>query len=261
MRDIFLLVFTLAGAGVSLFYPFAGVLLWTWFSLMSPQSETYGFAQSLPLNLIVAACAVIGLFLSREKKAPPNDALLWLCFGFLLWCTLNVLVAVNPDWSWLYWDRTWKIFVLGLVVAIETRTRARIQALLWVIVISLFYYGVKGGIFTALTGGGAHVYGPQGTIIGDNNQLALALLMTLPLANYLRSQSANRWLGRLLIIAMAFTVVALTQQNGLFAGGRRQRHSRAAADARHVLQPPGHHQRLCKRFLLSGPGHGMACGL
>ena len=220
MRDIFLLTFTLAGAGVSLFYPFAGVLLWTWFSLMSPQSETYGFAMSLPLNLLVAGCAVIGLFFSRQSKAPPNDMLLWLCFAFLFWCTLNTLVAANPDWSWLYWNRTWKIFVLGLIVAMTVRSRVRIQALLWIIVASLFYYGVKGGIFTLISGGGSHVLGPQGTIIGDNNQLALALLMTLPLANYLRGQSANPWIRRLLLVAMGFTVVAIlgTYSRGGFIG-------------------------------------------
>jgi len=220
MRDIFLVTFTLAGAGVSLFYPFAGMLLWTWFSLMSPQSETFGFAQGLPLNLLVAGCAMIGLFYSKESKVPPNDSLVWLCFAFFFWCTLNTLVAANPSWSWLYWDRTWKIFVLGLVVAIEVRSRARIQALLWIIVASLFYYGVKGGIFTLISGGGSHVLGPQGTIIGDNNQLALALLMTLPLANYLRGQSANPWMRRLLLVAMGFTVVAIlgTYSRGGFIG-------------------------------------------
>lgn len=220
MRDILLVLATLAGIGVSLVYPFAGLLLWTWFSLMSPQSETYGFAQSLPLNLLVAVSALAGLLLSREPKSPPNDGLIWLSFVFLFWCTLNTLVAVDPSWSWLYWDRTWKIFALGLMVAIQVRNRVRVHALLWVIVISLFYYGVKGGLFTILSGGGSHVYGPQGTIIGDNNQLALALLMTLPLANYLRWQSARRWVRWLLLLTMGFTVVAIlgTYSRGGFIG-------------------------------------------
>lgn len=209
MRDIFLVLATLAGIGAGFYWPFAGTLIWAWFSLMSPQSETYGFAQSLPLNLIVAVVAIARWGFSRETKKLPNDPLIWLALAFLAWCTLNGFVAVDPAWSWVYWDRTWKIFALGILVAIQANSKPRLHALAWIAVISLFYYGVKGGLFTLLSGGHSHVYGPQGTIIGDNNQLALALLMTLPLANYLRGNSANPWVRRLLLVAIALTVVAI----------------------------------------------------
>ena len=57
---------------------------------------------------------------------------------------------------------------------------------MWVCVISLGLYGVKGGIFTLLTGGGYSVYGPAGTFIGGNNEIGLALIMTVPLMRYLQ---------------------------------------------------------------------------
>jgi len=38
----------------------------------------------------------------------------------------------------------------------------------WVAVISLFYCGVKGGLFTILTGGHNHVLGPSGSMINDS---------------------------------------------------------------------------------------------
>ncbi|MBW8708269.1 MAG: putative O-glycosylation ligase, exosortase A system-associated [Alphaproteobacteria bacterium] len=220
MRDLFFLIATMAGIGATLIYPFAGVLLWTWLSVMSPQSDAYGFARTLPLNMIVAGVTVASVFISRERKLPSSDALLWLCAIFLAWCTLNGFAAVDPDWSWPYWDRTWKVFALGLFAATLAHNKLRLHALTWVVVISLFYYSVKGGLFTILSGGGSHVYGPDGTIIGDNNQLALALLMTLPLANYLRSQSANRWVSWALIAAMGLTVVAVlgTYSRGGFIG-------------------------------------------
>ena len=113
--------------------------------------------------------------------------------AFLAWITFNSFFAFSPDWSWPYWDRTWKIFALGFLVATLATNRVRITAIIWVVVVSLFYYGVKGGIFTLATGGHYSVWGPANTIIGDNNQLALALLMSLPLANYLRTQTANRY--------------------------------------------------------------------
>ena len=50
---------------------------------------------------------------------------------------------------------------------------------------------------------------PANTIIGDNNQLAVALLMSLPLANYLRTQTANRYVSWGLFAGMAFTLVSV----------------------------------------------------
>jgi len=49
MRDLFLLALTLGGLLAVAVYPFAGVLLWTWYGLMSPQAQTFGFARTLPL--------------------------------------------------------------------------------------------------------------------------------------------------------------------------------------------------------------------
>ena len=123
---------------------------------------------------------------------------------FLAWMTFNSFFAYDPAFSWPYWDRTWKTFLLGLVIAVTATSRTRIYALVWIVVISLFYYGVKGGIFTILTGGHYHVFGPSGTIISDNNQLAVALLMTIPFAAFLRNQVADRRIGLLLLAGITF---------------------------------------------------------
>jgi probable O-glycosylation ligase (exosortase A-associated) len=71
------------------------------------------------------------------------------------------------------------------------------------------YYGVKGGIFTIQTGGTYKVYGPESSIIGDNNQLALALLMALPLIEYLRSTTESRILRWILAGCLAATAISV----------------------------------------------------
>jgi len=87
--------------------------------------------------------------------------------------------------------------------------RERIHGLIWVIVISLGFYGVKGGIFTLVTGGQFHVVGPQGSFIEGNTSLALALVMVLPLMHYLYTQEDNKWIKRGLIVAMGFSALAI----------------------------------------------------
>lgn len=209
MRDIALVLAILAGLGFTLLDPFAGVLLWTWFTLQNPHEEAYGFSKSIPLNFIISIVTLFAWILSGERKLPPGHFLIWAMLVFLAWATFNSFFAYSPDWSWPFWDRTWKIFALALIVATLATNRVRIHAVIWTIVLSLFYYGVKGGIFTLLTGGNFHVVGPEHSIIGDNNQLALALLMTLPLANYLRTQSANKYISWGLLAGMGFTLISV----------------------------------------------------
>ena len=77
-----------------------------------------------------------------------------------------------------------KIMLMTFVTLMLIKTREHVHLLIWVIVGSLGYYGVKGGIFTIVTGGGDMVWGPMGTFIGGNNEIALALIMTIPLMHY-----------------------------------------------------------------------------
>jgi probable O-glycosylation ligase (exosortase A-associated) len=88
-------------------------------------------------------------------------------------------------------------------------SRQRIHLLVWVVVASLGFYGVKGGLFSILTGGIWRVWGPLASFIGDNNALALALLMTLPLIRHLQTVSTWIWVRVGLWIAAGLTVVAI----------------------------------------------------
>jgi putative inorganic carbon (HCO3(-)) transporter len=239
IRDLLLVATIFVGLILTLRLPFVGILLWIWFSIMNPHQEAFGFSHAIPLNFILALTTMGAWFFSSEHRTPPQRFLFLAILGFLVWTTFNSFFAVVPDWSWQFWDRTWKIFALGLLVAASATTKVRVHATIWVIVISLFYYGVKGGLFTLLTGGGYHVIGPEDTIISDNNQLALALLMSLPLANYLRLQSANKIVSVSLLIGMILSVVAVvgTYSRGgalglaalLFAGLFRVKHKIAYA--------------------------------
>ena len=209
MRDIFLVIAVLAGLGVTFAYPFVGLLLWEWFSLMQPHEQAFGFSRTLPLNLAIAVVTITSWLLSKESKRLPRHSILILLGLFLLWMTFNSFFAFSPDWSWPFWDRTWRILVIGFMVAIMATNRVRIEAIIWVAAISLLYYGVRGGVFTILTGGTYKVYGPDNTIISDNNQLALALLMALPLMEYLRAVTTSKLLSWFLIACMALTAVSV----------------------------------------------------
>ena len=209
MRDFFLVGLIGLGLLASFRYPFAGVLMWVWFTCMDPHQEVFGFAKTLPLNLYIVIVTLLAWLVSKERRFPPMSATMVAMFLFVVWMTINSFFAVDPDWSWPLWDRNWKIIFLGVFVTLTATNKYRMHSLVWVVVLSLFYYGVKGGVHTIITGGGGHVVGPDNSIIGDNNHLAVALAMALPMANYLRIHTADRRISYALIAGMVLTAVAI----------------------------------------------------
>ncbi|MTJ83685.1 MAG: putative O-glycosylation ligase, exosortase A system-associated [Telmatospirillum sp.] len=194
MRDIALVSGLLVLLGITLRYPYAGVLTWGWMTLMNPHMMVYSFARGAPLNFAVALVTVVSFLMSREKLRWPRDPLPYLMVAFVAWMTFNSFFAADPDWSWPLWDRTIRIYAFIFLALATMTSKARLHAMVWVIVISIGYYGVKGGVFTLMSGGNFRVYGPENTIIGDNNQLAAAIVMILPLVYYLMQHTENKWL-------------------------------------------------------------------
>ena len=220
MRDIAVLATVFVGLIWTLRFPYVGILLWTWVTLMVPQQLGFGFSRTFPINLIVAIVTVGAWIFSKDRKLPPIDATFILMCLFLIWITINGFQAVDPRWSWPLWDRTWRIIALAILISILATNQVRIHALIMVMVLSLFYFGVKGGLFTLIAGGHFNVVGPPNSTIGDNNQLALAILMIIPLGNYLRLQSANPLVRQLLFAAMIlcfFSVLGSYSRGGFVA--------------------------------------------
>src|SRR4051794_19504289 len=104
MRDIFLVLAVIIGLGFTLKRPFIGVLLWEWFSLMTPHMEAYGFSRSLPLNLIIAVVTLLSWLFSKEPKRIAPHKITILLLIFLIWMTFNSFFAFRPDYSWPFWD-------------------------------------------------------------------------------------------------------------------------------------------------------------
>ena len=191
MHDIVFVSFMLVGLVATLRWPYIGLMLWVLLSIRNPHLETF-FVQSVQWNLIVALVTIGALLLSPERKFPPRGGTTTLVLLLLVWTTINTIFCFNPSFSWYYWDRGWKIIAMAMIASALTTSMVRFHALMWVITLSLGYYGFKGGLFTLLTGGHYAVYGPNNSLIADNNILATTLVMLLPIMNYLRMHSEPR---------------------------------------------------------------------
>jgi putative inorganic carbon (HCO3(-)) transporter len=200
MRDIILIVIVLAGCAAALKRPWIGVMLWTWLSIMNPHRYTYGFAYSAPLAAMAVGCTVLGLFMTRDKSSPFKGSPVGWFVAFMVWFTLSWLVGLDVADDYEQWKKVMKIDVMILVSLMLLHSRYHIVGLTWVCAGSLAVLGAKGGVFTLLNGGNYRVWGPPGSFIADNNEFALALVVTIPLLRFLQLQ-VNRWYAKLAIFA------------------------------------------------------------
>lgn len=188
--------------------PWVGILLWSWLGYMNPHKQTWGFAQNFPFALIVGIVIIVAFLFSREKKE-----MLWtretvLLLIFVGWMFFTTFFAFYPDPAWEQWEKVWKIQLMVFLTVLIIKERQQLHWLIWVIALSLGYYGVKGGIFTIAHGGVYRVQGPEGTFIGGNNEIALALVMVIPLIRYLHLQATQQWVRLGLAGAMVLSGVA-----------------------------------------------------
>ncbi|GAB4178128.1 MAG: putative O-glycosylation ligase, exosortase A system-associated [Rhodocyclaceae bacterium] len=220
MRDIAVTLAVFGSLPFILKRPWIGILVWTWLGFMNPHRLAYGFSTTMPFAMIVAITTLVAMMASKEPKKIPAVRETRLLFAFLLWMFLTTLTALYPEQAWPQMDKVGKILFMILVAMMLINSRDRLMALVWVIALSIGFYGIKGGIFTLTTGGGYHVRGPSRTFIDGNNEIGLALCMTIPLLYFLSQQSRRIYVRYALVAAIALTAMAAlgTQSRGAMLG-------------------------------------------
>lgn len=221
MRDILVTVLVFGMLPLILWRPWIGILVWSWLSYMNPHRQTWGFAYDMPFALIVAATLMLAMLFNKEKQPIPwsGSVVLWLTF--LAWMTLTTVVALFPERAVTLYSTVIKIQFMTIVTLMLITDIRRIHALVCVIVGSIAFYSVKGGLFTLLTGGGFRVYGPAQSFLAENNAMALATLIIIPLMIYLYSlHKHKRWLRWLLGISILLSTVSVfgSQSRGALIG-------------------------------------------
>lgn len=209
MRDILIIMFMACFGPMMFKFAHIGMYLWTWVAIMNPHKLVYGIARGQSFNLWIAVITMGVWLFSKERKIPAAPGFAVMIMIFAVWITLTTALAPTPDISWPLWERNIKSLVLVYLVLCIITTRARLHAFLWVYLISIGYWGVKSGIVTIASAGNAVVIGPIGSMITDNNALALAITISIPVANYLRLQSSHKLIQFALIGVIILSIAAV----------------------------------------------------
>jgi len=182
MRDVLV---TLIIVGIIPFIfrrPYIGVLLWVWLGVMNPHKLAWGFAYDYPWAAIVGGVTLFSFVFSKDPKNLPLVPPVMVLIAFVLWMNVTAFFAIYPDLIFDQWNK--------------------------VMLFSLCYYGVKGGVFTLTTGGVHMVLGPDDSFIAGNTEMALALVMIIPLLHYFQVISKKIWVRHSLTVAMVLCAIA-----------------------------------------------------
>ncbi|PHV04486.1 putative O-glycosylation ligase, exosortase A system-associated [Janthinobacterium sp. BJB412] len=208
MRDLLVTLLVFGSLPYVFKKPWFGMVLWVWISVMNPHSQGWGFARSFPFAAVIAATCMASIVMSKERFRVPVTPVSTVFVLFIFWMCVSSLFAIHLDQVGTQWVKVMKITGMTLVMFMLVRERRHIEWMIWTIVVSIGYYGVKGGLFTLRSGGNYRVWGPAGTFIDDNNAFALALIMVIPLMYYLLSLLKNRYgryamMGAMLLCTLA----------------------------------------------------------
>ncbi len=220
MRDLVLVTLFFPMLPFAFIYPWIGVLVWSWIGYMNPHRLTFGFAYDMPFGLIAALTTLAGLLFSRERKRLPRGPEVALVLGLWAWFTVTAVFAIHPELAWDKWQQVSKILLMTMVTMVLFRDASRLKWLVWTIAASLGFYGVQSAL-GALASGFQQGYAyPPDSFIADNNDMALALNMTLPLLWFLARDTKHRWVSFGLRAAFVLTILGIvtTYSRGGFVG-------------------------------------------
>ncbi len=207
MRDLALGPIILVLAAYGLLHPWVGIMGWTWLSIMNPHAYSWRL-NSMPVAATLAIAVFVGVLVTRDRKqifATRETKILML---FMVWMCITLPFSFYFDQSAPLWSRVMKIDLMVLVAMVVLYSRKHITYFAWVLVGSLGFYGTKGGLFTLATGGSHRVWGPTNSYIEGNNEVALALVMIIPLMRFLQLTSESVWVKRGLLVSMGLCAVA-----------------------------------------------------
>ena len=209
MRDLIVALVVFGSLTYMLVRPHIGIMVWSWLGIMNPHRMTYGFAYDFPFSMIVGVGTIASFIFSKDTKRFPVTPVTLVLIIWIVWMTVTNIWALNPTDAWPYWLRVVKIQVMIMVTLMVIRDKDKLNMLIWVVTMSLAFYGIKGGIFAIATGGNYMVQGPADSFITGNTEISLVLTMVLPLMRYLQLNTTSKWISLGIILGMLLTALAI----------------------------------------------------
>lgn len=215
MREWMLLAAVGVACGAALVNPRVGLYAYIGFSLLRPDALAWSEGR-YPYSLALVGATLLSSI--RHAGNLPALVVNPVVRGFLLLqvpIALSVVFSVEPSFSYGPYRLYFAIAAISCSIPLLIRTERALKNLLEVMGLSMGLLAIKFAVYGLRSPGIRLEKGWVG-LLADNNDLALALVMTLPLCWYMCAMVQARWLKGI-CLAMALSsglVVVMTRSRG-----------------------------------------------
>jgi probable O-glycosylation ligase (exosortase A-associated) len=206
--------------------PFYGILLWEVVAFLNPQSYIWT-TDTFPWALAIAAPTMAGALLFFRGYGALNRPESYLILMLWAWFTITTVVSINNPLFFHHavdtqnqWRFVSKILLMSMFTLVIVDSFERLRTLLIVMSGCFGFYVLKDVPFIIRTGGAFRLYGPDHSMIADNNDFGLALNMTLPIFFFLAQTESKRWVRWFYVFVGVVTIPAIffTYSRGALVG-------------------------------------------
>lgn len=221
MRDLLVLGFILLSVPIAFMAPFAGYLLWGWAGLISLNFYLYGFMSGLGYVQIFAMVTLVALFMKRDRSLvpfKPNRTTVLLGLFVVHGLMVALLAYPGLERNWELFGNLTKTALFCVLMPLVAVNRFRIHALTLMVALAVSFHGALDGLKFIASAGAHNAQAIKS--FGDNNHLALVLLMVLPFLYYLYQYSVWKVtrLGFLAALPLTVLAVVATHSRGALLG-------------------------------------------
>lgn len=188
MLDLALFAFVLAFLALGIARPFLWVLAYIYIDILAPQKIGWTLTPALPISLIAFCAAFAGWALTDSKKETRIHYRQALLLLLLLYCAFTTTLSAFPVEAAHKWSWVWKALVFAIFLPFTLTTRARMEALLVTVVLTLGAIVISTGMKTVLGGGGyesLYFFVNDNSGIYESSTLATVAIGSVPLVLWL----------------------------------------------------------------------------
>jgi putative inorganic carbon (HCO3(-)) transporter len=220
LRMIFVIGLIIFGCFYASFGAFEGLLFYMWNAYFRPDYWTYGsFIMTLNLSLIIGVYVLVRTLMSTpDLKLGWGPLLIWL---FFLQACVGTVTSVSPDLSRSALDVFARVIVMSYLIIVLVTDRKRFRLVLMVMSFSLGFDLAKQG-WVDLWRAPGRVNSNPVAFLGDNNGVAMGLLMLFPLTNSLAQTSLRlreKLLHRFFAVGVLLRAISTYSRGGFLGIG------------------------------------------
>lgn len=221
MRDVVVFMLFVGLLPLSFVRPWVGVCAFSWLAYNRSQDLTWGFARTLPISQFLGISMILGWLVWELKPWPMRNPRCKAMLALVVWIGISIFSnTVRWEVQGARYIELFKIVLVVLITGALMTTRARLRHLCLIIALGLGFYGSKNGLL--FLAGSKSIAGPGG-MLKDNNDFALAMVMSIPFHWYLWKEAREvpkwgKWISRFMVFALPTTLLTVvsTGSRGAF---------------------------------------------